>query len=80
MSQGTPRDLYQQVLGQPPSGGWPQEPGPQYPYGPPPQRKKRHLGRRILFGVSGLAALIATIAVATSGGGGVSATPSSEPC
>ena len=80
MSQETPRDLYQQVPGQPPSGGRPQWPGPQYPNGPPPQRKKRHLGRRILFGVSGLAALNVVIAVATSGGGGVSATPPGDPC
>lgn len=76
MSQDTPRGPYEQVPGQPPPGGRPQGPGPQYPYGPPPQRKKRHLGRWILLGLIGLVALIVIIAVATSGGGGVSTTPS----
>jgi Domain of unknown function (DUF4352) len=76
MSQDTPHGPHQQWPGQPPSGGWPQGPGPQYPYGPPPQRKKRHLGRWILLGLTGLVALIVIIAVAASGGGGVSTTPS----
>ena len=76
MSQETPRDPYQQGPGQPPSGGWPQGPGPQNPYGPPPQRKKRHLGCWILLGIIGAVALIVIIVVAASGGGGVSTTPS----
>src|ERR1700761_7334821 len=75
MSQDTLRGPYQQGPGQPPLGGWPQGPEPQYPYGPPPQRKKRHLGHRILLGIIGLVALIVIIALAACGGG-VSTTPS----
>jgi hypothetical protein len=53
------------VSGQQPAGGY-----------PPPQRKKRHWGRRIFLGLLGLIALIVIIAVANSGGSGVSTAPS----
>lgn len=76
MSQQKPPKSYQQVPGQPPYGGSPQGPGgPQNPYAPPPQRKRRHWVRNIFLGIIGLIALIIVIAVATSGGG-VSTTPS----
>jgi hypothetical protein len=84
MSHDMPGEPRQQGAGQPPPGSWPQGPGPQdpcgpppqYPYGPPPQRKKPHWGRRILLGFLGLVALIVIIVIATSGGHGVSTTPS----
>jgi hypothetical protein len=41
----------------------------------PPQRKKRHWGRNIFLGITGLIVLIIVIAVVRSGGG-VSTTPS----
>jgi hypothetical protein len=76
MNRENPQDPHQKGPGQPPPGGWPQGPGPQFPYGPPPERKKRHLGRWILLGLVGLVALIIIISVAASGGSGVSTTPS----
>ena len=77
MSQQTPPGPYQQMPGQPPYGGYPQGPGgPQYPYTPPPQRKKRHWLRNTLLGIVGIILLIIVIAIVTSGGSGVSTTPS----
>ena len=77
MSQQTPTGPYQQVPGQPPYGGYPHGPGgPPHSYTPPPQRRKRHWVRNTFLTILGLIALIMVIAVATSGGGGVSKTPS----
>ena len=76
MSDQVPVGPYQQMPGQPPQGGYPQGPsGPQYPYNPPPQ-KKRHWVRNIFLGILALIVIIIVISVATSGGSGVSTTPS----
>lgn len=77
MSQQSHPGTYGQVPGQPPYGGYSQGPhGPQYPYNPPPQKRKRHLVRNIFLGIFGLVVAIIVISVATSGGTGVSTTPS----
>jgi hypothetical protein len=77
LSDQVPGGPYQQMPGQPPQGGYPQGPGgPQYPYNPPPPKKKRHWVRNIFLGIVGLIVVIVVISVATSGGSGVSTTPS----
>jgi hypothetical protein len=77
MSRTTPTGPNQHMQPQQPWGGYPQEPGgPQFPYGPPP-RKKRHWVRNLFLGVVGLIVLIIVIVVATSGSG-VSTTPSGQ--
>lgn len=77
MSRTNPAGPYQQTPPPQPWGSYPQGPGgPQFPYGPPP-RKKRHWVRNIFLGFVGLIVLIIVIAVATSGNG-VSTKPSGQ--